>query len=502
MQYLPKRFFQFLLFIVWSLTLIYLLSLSIVTLILLNICLFVFLFWLILTLIGWSIGFIPILTFVFIPWYRRHCRLWTLKEKQSRLSVAFFHPYCDNDHDQEQVLWYAIQSILRKYKHDVQILVYTGNRQVQSKDEVFQRIKRYFDIDLKSSKSSIEFIPLRSRFLLEKKYYKICTLLGQSIGSIIVSLEALIRFIPDIFIDTAGYSFTYLCFHYLASIPIISYVHSPAITSHLIQSTNDHDDYGKDNSILYQIELFYYQLITYVDRWCIRCAKVIYCNSSWTKKYLELTSAHVLYPPCDIEQFPDVIVTDRDPVFVSIGRFQKETQHELQIRTFNELLQRKSKDYPKLKLVLIGYSKRDEEKAYLEQLQLLVEDLNIQDKVVFKVNISFNETKAELAQAMVGLHTRKDQAFDINLVRMMAAGLIVLGHQSGGTQMDIIDDEQTGFLACDVDSYVTNMEKLMEMTNDERCDIHNHVRERIDRFNRLNFERFFTELFDKIFYVK
>ena len=68
--------------------------------------------------------------------------------------------------------------------------------------------------------------------------------------------------------------------------------------------------------------------------------------------------------------------------------------------------------------------------------------------------------------------------------------------------MDIIDDGQTGFLAWDVDSYVTNMEKLMEMTNDARCDIHNHIREKIDRFNRLNFERFFTELFDKIFYVK
>lgn len=65
-------------------------------------------------------------------------------------------------------------------------------------------------------------------------------------------------------------------------------------------------------------------------------------------------------------------------------------------------------------MVLIGYAKRDEEKVYLEQLQLLVEDLNIQDKVVFKVNISFNEMKAELAQAMIGLHTRKDQAFDIS----------------------------------------------------------------------------------------
>lgn len=85
---------------------------------------------------------------------------------------------------------------------------------------------------------------------------------------------------------------------------------------------------------------------------------------------------------------------------------------------------------------------------------------------------------------------------------MMAAGVLVIGHQSGGAQMDIIEDGQTGFLARDVDSYVTNMEKLMEMASDERCDIHKLVREKIDRFNRLNFERFFTELFDKIFYVK
>ncbi len=46
---------------------------------------------------------------------------------------------------------------------------------------------------------------------------------------------------------------------------------------------------------------------------------------------------------------------------------------------------------------------------------------------------------------------------------MMAAGAIVLAHQSGGPKMDIIDEGQTGFLASDIDSYATIMRQILEM---------------------------------------
>jgi alpha-1,2-mannosyltransferase len=85
---------------------------------------------------------------------------------------------------------------------------------------------------------------------------------------------------------------------------------------------------------------------------------------------------------------------------------------------------------------------------------------------------------------------------------MMAAGLIVLAHKSGGPKMDIIEENQTGFFACDIDSYVAMMEQIFEMTVDERREIQERARDSVERFSRLNFERLFVKSFDKILFVK
>jgi alpha-1,2-mannosyltransferase len=47
--------------------------------------------------------------------------------------------------------------------------------------------------------------------------------------------------------------------------------------------------------------------------------------------------------------------------------------------------------------------------------------------------------------------------FGISVVEMMAAGLIVLAHDSAGPKMDIIKDKSCGFLCTDEDSYVESL---------------------------------------------
>ena len=85
---------------------------------------------------------------------------------------------------------------------------------------------------------------------------------------------------------------------------------------------------------------------------------------------------------------------------------------------------------------------------------------------------------------------------------MMAAGLIVVAYKSGSSQMDIIDEGKTGFLACDIDSYATKMQEILEMGADEQRQIQERARDSVDRFSKLNFEGLFMELFDKILFVK
>ena len=65
---------------------------------------------------------------------------------------------------------------------------------MQHQKKFFIVLNNVFDMNMQIYKPSITFIYLRSRFFVEAKYYKMFTLLGQSIGSMILGLEALLRF--------------------------------------------------------------------------------------------------------------------------------------------------------------------------------------------------------------------------------------------------------------------------------------------------------------------
>ena len=51
-------------------------------------------------------------------------------------------------------------------------------------------------------------MPLARRHWVEAEYYPVFTMLGQSLGSLVLGAEALTAFVPTIFMDTMGYSFT------------------------------------------------------------------------------------------------------------------------------------------------------------------------------------------------------------------------------------------------------------------------------------------------------
>ncbi len=355
MPLLLKPTLQLTLFIIWGIILINLILLSAFTFFLFNLCLTTFMIWFIITILGWTIALIPILKFVFVPWYRKQCRSWTTNDRQCRLSVAFFHPYCNDGGGGERVLWSAIVSILKKYKNDIQIIIYTGDTNA-TPEEILHRVKQRFDMNMQIYKPSITFIYLRSRCFVEAKYYKMFTLLGQSIGSMILGFEALIRFIPDIYIDSMGYAFTYPLFRYLASIPVLAYVHYPTISTDMLEQVRERrPTYNNrrlvaNSSHVSQIKLIYYRLFAYLYGWCGKCAQMAYCNSSWTQGHIERIwklpsrSIHLVYPPCDVKQFLSMsLVNDDEQILktiVSVGQFRPEKDHELQIRSFHELLQR------------------------------------------------------------------------------------------------------------------------------------------------------------------
>ena len=79
----------------------------------------------------------------------------------------------------------------------------------------------------------------------------------------------------------------------------------------------------------------------------------------------------------------------------------------------------------------------------------------------------------------------------------MAAGTVMLAHDSGGPKLDIVvqhSNKPTGFLASDVDSYAAAMKTIFEMSPSERLEMRENARESISRFSEEEFETVFLML--------
>ena len=91
-----------------------------------------------------------------------------------------------------------------------------------------------------------------------------------------------------------------------------------------------------------------------------------------------------------------------------------------------------------MKLVMVGSTRNEEDRALVESLKDVASTLAISDNVVFIVNAPFTELHSWLCCAQVGLHTMWNEHFGISVVEMMAAGLTTVAHNSGGPKLDLI----------------------------------------------------------------
>lgn len=64
---------------------------------------------------------------------------------------------------------------------------------------------------------------------------------------------------------------------------------------------------------------------------------------------------------------------------------------------------------------------------------------------------------------MIGLHTMEYEHFGITLVEMLAAGLIVVAHNSAGPKLDILAND-VGFLCENLEDYVLSIARIMQLT--------------------------------------
>ena len=83
----------------------------------------------------------------------------------------------------------------------------------------------------------------------------------------------------------------------------------------------------------------------------------------------------------------------------------------------------------KIKLVLIGGCRNEEDEKRVKDLKDLCKHFSIEDNVEFRLNVPFEELCQAMQKASIGLHSMWNEHFGIAVVEMLAAGLITIAHR-------------------------------------------------------------------------
>ncbi|KAG6829127.1 hypothetical protein H0H92_005601 [Tricholoma furcatifolium] len=471
------------------------------------------------------------LTLFFLPWlsiwlvlyiYSANLRASNRKRRQSILNglgctiqtprlIGFFHPFCNAGGGGERVLWTAIAALQRTEPNVISV-VYSGDIDA-SKSAIISKVKARFDITL--DPNTLHFVFLNSRWLVEDKTWPRFTMLGQSLGSMYLAWEAMSKFIPDLFIDTMGYAFTFHVVTILGSIPVGAYVHYPTISTDMLERVRSRKKWHTNTTTVSSSSI-----LSKAKLLSLRVARFLMVNSTWTKNHVDaiiqhsdplldaisalpplvflpsynakLAQSEIVYPPCDTREMIKFPLENREKIIMSVAQFRPEKDHAAQLHAFQRLLE----VYPEhadTKLVLLGGCRNAEDASRVDSLRHLTKELKIEEQVQFIVNAPYPEMLDLLSRASIGMNTMVDEHFGINVVEYMAAGVIPVVHASGGPLKDIVvpvDGQPTGYHADSTESFAEALHTALSLDASQDLKIRRRARGRaVHCFSEEEFEK-------------
>lgn len=401
-----------------------------------------------------------------------------------------------------------IKVLLDKYpKHTIH--VYTRKGINHDPLQILIKANNLFKIDLISDNRALErleFVPLSLAPLVDSHRYPFLTLFLQNFMSMLVGVQAAYNVLPEIYIETIGFTFTLPIFKFATS-TVITYVHYPIISSDMIKNvlTSSHAAFNNRaifvrSPVLRQMKLLYYKCLVHLYRSAGRCADLVLVNSSWTREHIKTLwncEAHVVYPPCDVESFKSLSLSrfsestmSRNLKIVSIAQFRPEKNHQLQVEAFDLFLNNSANELAHdSQLTLYGGCRDESDQKRIDYLTDLVHRLDLGTRINIVVNAPFEQLLEGVREADVALHSMTNEHFGIVLLEFMAAGLITVAHNSGGPRADIIDNGQNGFLCNDVEDFAKALSSISRMNFDERQRIRANAVEKSEQFGNEVFER-------------
>ena len=412
------------------------------------------------------------------------------------------------------MLWAAIKATQDRYPNAT-CAVYTGDHDA-AKAQILERVGDRFNIELDATR--VFFLYLSQRRWVLASTWPHVTLLGQSLGSLILAVDAFSLLVPDIFVDTMGYAFTFALAKWLfPDIPTGAYIHYPTISTDMLGSLDADENQGLNagtgKGAKGAVKKAYWRLFASLYGWVGGYADVIVTNSSWTREHIQAiwgparkgkdkqTEVSVLFPPVAVEDLVKAISVDteseeqRENILVYIAQFRPEKNHTMLLQAFAELINGVSSDDPvakSAKLVLIGSVRDDDDAKRVYELRLLAHELNIKEVVEFVCDASWPDILHWLGKSSIGINGMWNEHFGIGVVEYQAAGLISVVNDSGGPKRDIVieyDGGPTGFHASTAKEYSQAFLKALKLSSEEKTAMRIRARSSAKRFSQAQFDR-------------
>jgi len=375
--------------------------------------------------------------------------------------IGFFHPFCNAGGGGERVLFAAILATQQRYPNAL-CAVYTGDHDA-SKEQILTNVRNRFNIHLAPAR--ICFLYLSTRDWVLASRWPHFTLLGQSLGSLVMGWDAFNLLAPDIYIDTMGYAFTLALSKWLfPTVPTGAYVHYPTISTDMLSSLSDEVEgrglnAGLGKGMKGKAKQFYWELFAKLYSWVGGSVDVVMTNSTWTQNHISSLwtrarvqrkkkhAISVVYPPCAVEELQSKIPVDasseknRTRNLLYIAQFRPEKMHGVIIDAFNAFLKtykHLAQAEPKPKLILVGSVRDDHDEKRVYKLRLQAQE--IKESVEFVINAKWDQILEYLKSSSVGVNGMWNEHFGIGVVEYQAAGLISVVNDSGGPKADIVID--------------------------------------------------------------
>jgi len=427
--------------------------------------------------------------------------------------VGFFHPFCNAGGGGERVLWAAIRATQKRWPKAV-CVIYTGDHDVD-KAAMLKRVKERFNIHLYPP--TVHFLYLSTRNWVLASTWPRFTLLGQSLGSLVLAFDAFTLLVPDIFIDTMGYAFALgLSSLLFPAVPTGAYVHYPTISTDMLESLQiggQGGNAGLGAGYRGGAKKKYWQLFAQLYSRVGGSIDVVMTNSTWTQGHIKSlwepyrmrrrkpTDSNVVFPPVAVEEVAEAVQVSQDsekqrgPYLLYIAQFRPEKNHQLILKAFASFLHSKPKltayhiDTPKLVLIGSVRGSHDDAKRVYE-LRLLARELHIKDNVEFICDAPWPQMLEWMRKASVGVNGMWNEHFGIGVVEYQAAGLIPVVNNSGGPKLDIVVDvngKSTGFHASTKDEYAEGFRQALTLSPHETLEMRQRARKSAERFTDRGF---------------